>query len=92
MGGSPLFVLLYIWAFRRVPPELIEAARLEGAGAVGAWWRVGLPLVVPTTVAVATLAFLLFWGDFISPSLYLRHGRLGDADRGAAAAPAARPQ
>jgi multiple sugar transport system permease protein len=72
LGGSPLFVLLYTWAFRRIPQELIDAARLEGAGAIGAWWRVGLPLVVPTTVAVATLAFLLFWGDFISPALYLR--------------------
>ena len=72
LGGSPLFVLLYTWAFRRIPPELIEAARLEGVGAIGAWWRVGLPLVVPTTVAVGTLAFLLFWGDFISPTLYLR--------------------
>ncbi len=72
LGGSPLFVLLYTWAFRRIPPELVEAARLEGIGAVGAWWRVGLPLVMPTTVAVGTLAFLLFWGDFVSPTLYLR--------------------
>lgn len=72
LGGSPLFVLLYAWAFSRIPPELIDAARLEGCGAIGAWWRVGLPLAVPTTVAVATLAFLLFWGDFVSPSLYLR--------------------
>lgn len=74
MGGSPLFVLLYFWAFRRVPRELIESARLEGVGAVGAWWRVGLPLVVPTTVVVGVLAFLLFWGDYISPTLYLRSG------------------
>ncbi len=72
MGGSPLFVLLYFWAFRRVPPELVEAARLEGAGAISTWWRVGVPLVGPTSVAVGVLAFLLFWSDFISPTLYLR--------------------
>jgi len=72
MGGSPLFVLLYFWAFRRVPAELVEAARLEGAGAVSVWWRVGVPLVGPTSVAVGVLAFLLFWSDFMSPTLYLR--------------------
>jgi multiple sugar transport system permease protein len=76
MGGSPLFVLLYFWAFRRIPRELIESARLEGAGALTTWWRVGLPLVVPTSVAVGALCFLLFWGDFISPTLYLRSDEL----------------
>jgi multiple sugar transport system permease protein len=76
MGGSPLFVLLYFWAFRRIPVELIETARLEGAGAIGAWWRIGLPLVGPTSLVVGVLAILLFWGDFISPQLYLRSTEL----------------
>jgi ABC-type glycerol-3-phosphate transport system permease component len=35
MGGSPLFVLLYVLAFRRIPPDLFEAARMEGIGPVG---------------------------------------------------------
>lgn len=72
MGGSPLLVLLCFWACRRIPPELIDAARLDGAGAVATWRRVALPLIRPTLVVVATLAFLLFWGDFASPMLYLR--------------------
>lgn len=72
MGTSPLFVLLFYWAFRRIPGELYESALLEGAGAVAAWWRVGLPLARPTLVAVAVLTFLVYWSDFISPLLYLR--------------------
>jgi multiple sugar transport system permease protein len=71
MGGSPLFVLLYAVAFRRLPPELFEAARLEGASAWRIWRRVALPLVRPTTAAVALLAFMLFWTNFIDPLLYL---------------------
>jgi multiple sugar transport system permease protein len=71
MGGSPLFVLLYAVAFRRIPPELFEAARLEGASAWRIWRRVALPLVRPTTAAVALLAFMLFWTNFIDPLLYL---------------------
>jgi multiple sugar transport system permease protein len=76
MGSSPLFVLLFYWTFRRIPSELYEVARLEGAGALGVWRRVGLPLAGPTIVAVAILTFLLYWSDFISPLLYLRSQEL----------------
>ena len=72
MGSSPLFILLFYWAFRRIPAELYEAARLEGAGAFAIWWRVGLPLAGATMVAVSLLAFILYWSDFITPLLYLK--------------------
>lgn len=71
MGGRPLFVLLYAVAFRRLPPELFEAARLEGAGPLQLWRSIALPLVRPTTAAVALLAFALSWSNFIDPLLYL---------------------
>jgi multiple sugar transport system permease protein len=76
MGTSPLFVLLYYWTFRRTPVELFEMARLEGAGPFSAWRRIGLPLTVPTSIAVAILAFLFYWSDFINPVLYLRSSDL----------------
>lgn len=72
MGTSPLFVLLFYWAFRRVPAELYEAARLEGAGSLTIWRRLAMPLARPTVVAVAVLTFLVYWSDFISPMLYLK--------------------
>jgi len=72
MGGSPLFVLLYFVAMRRIPPELLEAARMEGSGLLAIWWRVVMPLVKPSTAAIALLSVVLFWGIFIDPLLYLR--------------------
>lgn len=72
MGGSPLFVLLYAVALRRIPAELFEAARMEGVGPLRIWWRVALPLVRPTTAAIGLLALVLFWSNFIDPLLYLR--------------------
>jgi multiple sugar transport system permease protein len=71
-GTSPLFVLLYYWTFRRVSPEVFEMARLDGAGPLGTWRRIALPLAVPTSIAVAVLTFIHYWSDFISPLLYLR--------------------
>ncbi len=72
LGGNPLFVLLYYVAMRRIPLEMVEAARLEGAGLLRIWWRVVMPLVKPTTAAIALLAVVTFWGNFIDPLLYLR--------------------
>jgi multiple sugar transport system permease protein len=72
MGSSPLFVLIFYWAFRRIPGEVYETARLEGAGAVSVWRRIALPLAVPSVVVVGSLTFLLYWSDFLSPLLYLR--------------------
>jgi multiple sugar transport system permease protein len=62
MGSSPFFVLLFYWTMRRIPRELIEVARLDGAGALRIWWSVAMPLSVPTLIAVAVLSFALYWG------------------------------
>lgn len=76
MGSSPLFVLLFYWAFRRLPAEFYEHARIDGASALTVWRRVALPLALPTIVAVALLTFLLYWSDFLSPQMYLRSQEL----------------
>ncbi len=72
MGSSPFFVLMFYRSFRRIPVTIYEATRLEGAGVLTNWWQIGLPIVRPTTIGVALLSFVLYWGDFISPLLYLR--------------------
>src|SRR5919108_2505447 len=71
MGGSPLFVLLYWLAFRRIPGDIVSAARLEGAGPWRVWRSVAMPLVRSTTIAVGLLAFALSWANFIDALLYL---------------------
>ena len=69
---TPFTVLLAYRAFRRVPSELFEAARLEGAGALTTWWRIGLPLVRSTTTAVAAIAFAFHWGNYLDALLYVQ--------------------
>ncbi len=71
-GTSPFFVLLFLWTFLRVPVEVYESARLEGAGALRVWAEIAMPLARPTIVAVGMLAFVAYWGNFIDPLLYLR--------------------
>lgn len=71
LGMSPFYVLLYYWAFRGLPSELFEAARLEGVGAFHTWRRVAMPLVRPVTIAVGVLAFVFSWSNFIDPLIFL---------------------
>jgi multiple sugar transport system permease protein len=76
VGMSPFYVLVYYWSFRRLPVELFEAARLEGLSALATWRQVAMPLVRPTTVAIAVLAFLFSWSNFLDPLIYLFNERL----------------
>lgn len=69
---TPFTVLLAYRAFSRLPPELFEAARLEGASALATWWRVGLPLIRSTATAVAAIAFVFHWGNFLDALLYVQ--------------------
>lgn len=82
MATSPLYVLLYFWSFSRLPPDLVDAARLEGLGLFAIWRRVAAPLVRPTTFAVGALAFVFHWSNFVDPLLYLNDPSLFTAPLG----------
>jgi multiple sugar transport system permease protein len=71
LGLSPFYVLLFYWSFRRLPSELFEAARLEGMKPLAMWRRLAMPLIRPVTIAIALLAFIASWGNFLDPLIYL---------------------
>jgi multiple sugar transport system permease protein len=71
IGMSPFYVLLFYWGFRRIPAELFEACRLEGVSPFTVWRTIALPLVRPVTVAVAVLAAVFTWSNFLDPLIYL---------------------
>ncbi|MAA96738.1 MAG: ABC transporter permease [Stappia sp.] len=56
-------------SFRQVPPELSDAARLDGCGHFGILWHVYLPLVQPTLVAFAIISVVTHWNDYMWPLL-----------------------
>jgi multiple sugar transport system permease protein len=71
IGLSPFYTLLYYWSFRRLPEHIFDAARLEDAGPFAIWRKVAMPLVRPVTVAIALLAFIASWSNFLDPLVYL---------------------
>ncbi len=72
MGTSPFFVLVFYWTFRRVPPNLFDAARLDGAGTLQTWWLIALPAARTSVIVVSVLTFTLYWNDYMNSLIYIR--------------------
>jgi len=68
---SAFNIFLLRQAFRGVPSELLDAARVDGAGEWRIWWSIVLPIVRPSLAAVAIFTFVTSWNDFLWPSLML---------------------
>jgi multiple sugar transport system permease protein len=56
---------------RTIPDELLEAARIDGAGELRIFWSIVLPVLRPVLVTLAVFAFLGSWNDFLWPLIVL---------------------
>jgi putative chitobiose transport system permease protein len=68
---SAFNIFLLRQAFRGVPNDLLDAARVDGAGEWRIWWSILLPIIRPSLAAVAIFTFVTSWNDFLWPSLML---------------------
>lgn len=57
--------------FLGIPQELEDAARIDGCGPFGIYWKIMLPLIKPALAAVTLLTFLGAWKDFLNPLIYI---------------------
>lgn len=69
--GNAFFIFLLRQFFMTIPRELDEAALIDGAGHLGIFTRVILPLSRPALAVVALLTFLNNWTDLFGPMIYL---------------------
>ncbi len=63
--GLPLTTLIFRNYFTNIPGEILEAARVDGAGVIGIFWRIMLPLSLPAFVVVGIFQFTNIWNDFL---------------------------
>jgi multiple sugar transport system permease protein len=74
---TPVFgTFLLRQAFRGIPMELEEAAKLDGASTFATFWRIMLPQVKPALAAVGALTFMGSWNDLFGPLIFLNSTRL----------------
>ncbi len=65
--ASAFGIFLLRQAFKSIPKELEEAARLEGCGVFGVLWRVYVPLARPTYIAYGLVSISHHWNNFLWP-------------------------
>lgn len=71
----PLFNSVGVFFMRQnfltLPQEMLDAARVDGAGEFQIFWKIALPLMKPALAALAIILFLFSWNSFLWPLLVL---------------------
>ena len=70
-----LYLMRIFWE-ASFPTELLEAARLDGAGEIRIFWGIGMPLMLSGLVTVALLSFVGAWNNFFLPLVVLSDDHL----------------
>jgi glucose/mannose transport system permease protein len=74
--GLPICTLIFRNYYESIPPDLIEAARVDGAGMLSTYTRVVLPLSAPGFVVTVIWQFTSVWNDFLF-AIFLSNTRNG---------------
>jgi multiple sugar transport system permease protein len=64
--------LMWVFASEAIPTELMEAARIDGAGEVRTFFRVALPLLAPGIVTVLLFTMVATWNNYFLPLIMLK--------------------
>ena len=76
-GMAAIFGIFLVRQYARsIPDELLEAARIDGAGEWRIFFQIVLPALKPILVTLAIFSFLGAWNDFMWPLIILSDDRL----------------
>lgn len=71
LAHDAFFIFLMVQFMRSLPPELEQAAVVDGASYWQRYWRIVLPLSMPALVTTAVFTFINTYNDFFSQLIYL---------------------
>ena len=74
--GSAFFIFMLRQFMKSIPKDLEDAAKIDGCGYLGIYWRIMLPLIKPALAAVAIFTFMGAWNNFMGPLIFLNDERL----------------
>jgi multiple sugar transport system permease protein len=73
--GTPFFIFLARQFMMKLPDDLLDAARLDGASELRIYVTIVLPLARPVLATIAVFQFVWTWTDFLNPLIYLNDER-----------------
>lgn len=72
-GSVKVFsIILLRQAYLAIPKELIEAAKIDGAGEMTIWGKILTPSIIPTISTVVIFDFISRWNEFLWPIIVLQ--------------------
>jgi len=71
---SVLCILIFYNFHRQVPQSLIEAAEIDGAGHIGAYFKIAIPLSTAAIICVTLFSFVWYWNETYLIRTYLGYG------------------
>jgi len=74
--GLPLSIWLLKGFYDNIPPQLEQAARIDGASRFQAFWLIVMPLSSPGIIATAIYAFIQAWNEYVYATTFLTDDRL----------------
>lgn len=66
-----IYFLVFYAIFSKIPSSYREAAEIDGAGDWMVFFRIALPMVTNTLVAIFILNFITYWNDYTFPMMFL---------------------
>jgi len=72
-GAANAFGIFFMRQYiMSVSNELMDAARIDGAGEFTIFWRIILPIIAPGLTSLGLIFFMASWNDFLGPLIYLK--------------------
>lgn len=76
LGGAVFCYFLIVGYMRSLPFELIEAARIDGAGPLRIFWNIVMPLIKPILTTVIVFQTMGTWNDFMNANVFISPSEL----------------
>ncbi len=70
-GFYGVYFLVMHATFKSIPNAYAESAQIDGAGHFSILFKIYLPMVIPSMVAVGIMQFISFWNDYQTPMVYM---------------------
>lgn len=68
----PMAIYILRAFFAQIPREMLEAARIDGCGEWGIFWRVMFPIATPAISTIMVINFVQLWNEFLFASVLIQ--------------------
>jgi multiple sugar transport system permease protein len=82
LGGAPVYIFLMRQFFLTLPPEIEDAAIVDGASTYQTLLWIMVPLALPAIATISLFSFVGHWNEFLPPLIYLQDDNLSTLSLG----------